>query len=408
MKEHALLLVLSGSLLTYGLLSRRIEYAGLSAPMVVTLIGILAGPLVLNWAAPTIEHSALKHMAELTLAVILFTDASQIKRSHLIKDRVLPIRLLALGLPLTFILGWVLAVPLLGLSWLAAAWLAIMLTPTDAALAQATISNPDTNALLRRAITVESGLNDGLALPVLLFILALMQAGDYAFLDADEWPLFVLQQFVVGSLAGWCVGRFGGQLIHHASHNHSILPLYQRLSSLALALLAYAGAEVLGGNGFIAAFLAGLFLKAHHSVVIERLKEFGEAEGQLLALSVFFLFGLMFVAEAWPLMQWEHVLYALLSLTVVRMIPVLLSLTGSGLSWSDQLFLGWFGPRGIASVLYLLIAVEQMGYANSIPEYDAVFSTTVLTVLLSIFLHGLSTHVCQRRNRQPAPSCDES
>jgi sodium/hydrogen antiporter len=305
---------------------------------------------------------------------------------------VLPIRLLAIGLPLTMVVGAVLAASVLGLSWLSAAWIAIMLAPTDAALAQAIFGNQSIPERLRHSITVESGLNDGLALPVLLFLLALMQAGDYAFLDSLEWPVFVVQQFVVGTLAGLAVGRYGGRLIQYACDKHWMQPLYQRLSSLSLALLAYSGAEVLGGNGFIAAFLAGLFLEAQRAVVIQRLREFGEAEGTLLSLLVFFLFGLIFVPEAWPLLQWQHLLYALLSLTVVRMLPVFVALLGSGLSMRAQFFLAWFGPRGIASVLYLLLAIEQMGYASRIPEYKTVFATTVLTVLLSIFLHGLSPH----------------
>ena len=395
MNEQILLLLISSSLLVYGLLARNIERAGISAPMLITLVGIVSGPLILNLVNPELEHHGLKLMAEFTLAIILFTDASQIERAQLLRFEILPIRLLAIGLPLTFVAGWLLAAPILGLSWLAAAWLAIMLTPTDAALAQGMINDTQTDEQLRHTITVESGLNDGLALPVLLFVLALLQAGHYAFLDADEWPLFVIQQFAVGSLMGWLVGRFGGKLVHHASRQRLMLPMFQRLSSLALAMLAYAGAEILGGNGFIAVFLAGLFLKARHTVVIKRLKEFGEAEGELLALLVFFLFGLVFVAEAWPLMQWQHLLYALMSLTVVRMIPVLLALIGSGISWRDRFFLAWFGPRGIASILYLLVAVEQMGYSDSIPEYEGVFATTVLTVLLSIFLHGMSTHVFQ-------------
>ncbi len=395
MNEQILLLLISSSLLVYGLLARNIERAGISAPMLITLVGIVSGPLILNLVNPELEHHGLKLMAEFTLAIILFTDASQIERAQLLRFEILPIRLLAIGLPLTFVAGWLLAVPILGLSWLAAACLAIMLTPTDAALAQGMINDTQTDEQLRHTITVESGLNDGLALPVLLFVLALLQAGHYAFLDADEWPLFVIQQFAVGSLIGWLVGRFGGKLVHHASRQRLMLPMFQRLSSLALAMLAYAGAEILGGNGFIAVFLAGLFLKARHTVVIKRLKEFGEAEGELLALLVFFLFGLVFVAEAWPLMQWQHLLYALMSLTVVRMIPVLLALIGSGISWRDRFFLAWFGPRGIASILYLLVAVEQMGYSDSIPEYEGVFATTVLTVLLSIFLHGMSTHVFQ-------------
>ncbi|MCY0963847.1 cation:proton antiporter [Parathalassolituus penaei] len=401
MNEQQLLLTLSASLFVFGLLARRIEHIGISAPMLVTAVGIISGPRVTGWLPADIENTWLQVLAEFGLAIILFTDASQIRRDQLVKFEVLPIRLLAIGLPLTMVAGALLAKPLLGLSWLSAAWLAIMLAPTDAALAQAIFSDKKIPERLRHSITVESGLNDGLALPILLFVLALMQAGHYAFIDAFHWPLFLMQQFVMGTLAGLLVGRWGGRLIQLASDHHWMLPIYQRLSSLALALLAYSGAEVLGGNGFIAAFLAGLFLEAQRDIVIQRLREFGEAEGTLLSLLVFFLFGLVFVAEAWPLLQWQHLVYALLSLTVIRIVPVLISLLGSGLNLRAQLFLAWFGPRGIASVLYLLLAVEQMGYASRIPEYNSVFATTVLTVLLSIFLHGVSPHLWPAIADQP-------
>lgn len=392
MNEHQLLFTLALSLFVFGVLARRIENLGITAPMLVTSVGIMVGPLGFHWLAPALDTAWLKTLAEFGLAVILFTDASQIQRSHLVKFEILPIRLLAIGLPLTMVLGALLAVPILGLSWLAACWLAIMLAPTDAALAQSIFSKQEIPERLRHSITVESGLNDGLALPILLFVLALMQAGQYAMINSWHWPLFLLQQFVVGTLTGLVVGRYGGRLIQFASDQRWMPPQYQRLSSLALALLAWAGAEVLGGNGFIAAFLAGLFLEAHRAVVIQRLREFGEAEGELLSLLVFFLFGLVFVAEAWPLLQWQHLLYALLSLTLVRILPVLIALIGSGLNLRSQLFLAWFGPRGIASILYLLLAVDQLGYASQIPEYNNIFSTTVITVLLSIFIHGVSPH----------------
>ncbi|WP_221801162.1 cation:proton antiporter [Oceanobacter mangrovi] len=396
MPDSSLIFALSLALLFYGLLARRIDAAGVSAPMLMTLAGILVSPLGLNLVDANIQAEGLKLLAELTLALILFTDASQVNRHQLLRFGILPIRLLAIGLPLTMLLGWLLAVPLLGLSWLAAAWLAIMLAPTDAALAQSIFSDQRINLKLRHSITVESGLNDGLALPVLLFVLALMSAGDYAWLDHKQWPLFMLQQFAFGTLVGIGCGRWGGELVQWATDHKQTEPLYQRLSSWSLAMLAYSAAEMIGGNGFIAAFMAGLFLEAQRKIVIQRLREFGEAEGALLSLLVFFLFGLVFVHEAWPLFSWPQLGYALLSLTLIRMLPVLISLLGSGLPFGSKIFLAWFGPRGIASILYLLMAIQAMGHADRIPAYDTVFGTTVLTVLLSILLHGLSTHVWQR------------
>ena len=396
MDEITLLLILSTTLLFYGLLAKRIDQTGVSAPMLMTAVGILVGPLMLNLIDGSIDGEGLEYLSELALAIILFTDASQVNRHQLMKYGVLPIRLLAIGLPLTIVAGWLLAVPLLGLSWLAAAWLAVMLAPTDAALAQSIFSDRRISLKLRHTITVESGLNDGLALPVLLMILALMSAGEYGFKSHTEWPLFMLQQFVVGGLIGIGCGRWGGLLVQWASERNNMSEVYQRLSAISLALLAYSAAEQLGGNGFIAAFMAGLFLEAKRTVVVGRLREFGEAEGALLSLLVFFLFGLIFVNEALPLWNWQQLLYALLSLTLVRMIPVMLCMAGSGLPFGHKAFLAWFGPRGIASILYLLIAIESMGYADRISAYDDVFGTTVLTVLLSIVLHGVSTHIWKR------------
>ena len=396
MTEQPLLLILASSLLVYGLFARRIDHAGISAPMLLTAVGIAIGPLALQLVEVDIEGEGLQLLAELTLAIILFTDASQVNRKQLSQYETLPIRLLAIGLPLTMLAGAAIAVPVLGISWLAAAWLAIMLAPTDAALAQSIFSDQRISQKLRHSVTVESGLNDGLALPVLLFVLAMMNAGDYAWLDHTEWPLFMLQQFVVGSLIGIGCGRWGGKWLNWAAEKHATQAVFQRMSSVALALLAYSAAEQLGGNGFIATFMAGLFLQARRTTVLSRLREFGEAEGELLSLLVFFLFGLIFVAEAWPLWNWQQLMYALLSLTLIRMLPVLLSLSGSGLPFGHKIFLAWFGPRGIASVLYLLMAVESMGYGDRIAAYDAVFGTTVLTVLLSIVLHGMSTHVWKR------------
>ena len=391
MLESPLALILASSVFAYGLLSRKTEAAAMTAPMMFTLLGIILGPLVLDWTTVRIEGHGLMLLAELSLALILFTDASQIKRSHLMKYEILPIRLLAIGLPLTMLAGTLLAHSIFSAGWLLAALLAIMLTPTDAALAQAIFNKQGIDESLRHSITVESGLNDGLALPVLLFVLALLAAsqhGDTANIDHLHWLFFISQQFFIGFLWGMISGRGGGWLTEYASRQLWISPLFQRLCGPSLALIAYSGAELLGGNGFIAAFLAGLFLSAEHTRLMKRLKEFGEAEGQLLSLLIFFFFGLIFIPDALPAVTARSILYAVLSLTLIRIVPVWIALTGSGLPLRAKFFLAWFGPRGIASVLYLLLVMEQLGFTN--PDDQEFFATTVLTILLSIFLHGLS------------------
>ena len=390
MSNDPLLLILAAGLLAFGLISQRIERLALTAPMLFLLLGVASGPLLFDWSAPAIESSALKIIAELTLALILFTDASQVQRSHLVKFENLPIRLLGIGLPLTMLAGAAIAFILYPGHWQVAVMIGIILAPTDAALAQSVFSASAIKEKLRHSITVESGLNDGLALPFLLLIIAIASAGDLSTVDPWYWGNFLFKQIALGALVGIAVGYLGGYLLEKAGKHDWMDPVFQRLASVALALVTYTGAEHSGGNGFIAVFMAGLFLHAGRTMVVTRLKEFGEAEGQLLTLVMFFLFGLIYVPDALPQITSATILYALLSLTLIRIIPVLLALSGTGLSIKEKLFLGWFGPRGIASILYLLMVVEQLGFAEKLPGYQLLFPTVVTTVVLSIFVHGMS------------------
>jgi NhaP-type Na+/H+ or K+/H+ antiporter len=390
MSNDPLLLILAAGLLAFGLISQRIERLALTAPMLFLLLGVASGPILFDWSAPAIESSALKIIAELTLALILFTDASQVQRSHLVKFENLPIRLLGIGLPLTMLAGAAIAFILYPGHWQVAVMIGIILAPTDAALAQSVFSASAIKEKLRHSITVESGLNDGLALPFLLLIIAIASASDLSTVDPWYWGNFLLKQIALGALLGVAVGYFGGYLLEKAGKHDWMDPVFQRLASVALALVTYTGAEHSGGNGFIAVFMAGLFLHAGRTMVVTRLKEFGEAEGQLLTLVMFFLFGLIYVPDALPQITSATILYALLSLTLIRIIPVLLALSGTGLSIKEKLFLGWFGPRGIASILYLLMVIEQLGFAEQLPGYQLLFPTVVTTVVLSIFVHGVS------------------
>lgn len=390
MSNDPLLLILATGLLAFGLISQRMERIALTAPMLFLLLGVLSGPVLLDWSAPAIESSALKIIAELTLALILFTDASQVQRSHLVKFENLPIRLLGIGLPLTILAGAAVAFLLYPGYWQVAVMIGVILAPTDAALAQSVFTTSAIKEKLRHSITVESGLNDGLALPFLLLIIAIASAGDLSSVDPWYWGNFLFMQIALGALVGIAVGYFGGYLLELAGKHDWMNPVFQRLSSVALALVTYTGAEHTGGNGFIAVFMAGLFLHAGRTMVVTRLKEFGEAEGQLLTLVMFFLFGLIYVPDALPQITLKTILYALLSLSLIRMIPVVLALSGTGLNVKEKLFLGWFGPRGIASILYLLMVIEQLGFAEQLPGYQLLFPTVVMTVVLSIFVHGMS------------------
>ncbi len=371
----------------FGLVSGVARRWPVTAPMVFVAIGCLFGPLGLDLFDTNIESELVQVVAEVTLAVILFTDASTIDLKKLRSEFHIPLRLLGVGLPLTMAAGFCLALllyPEFG-PWLAAA-MAFILAPTDAALGQAVVANPRVPATVRDSISVESGLNDGIALPPVMVCLAALAAAAAHVIEPGYWARFAALQIALGPIAGAAVGVAGGWLIEHAAARGWMDQSYQRLSAVALALLCYVLAELIGGNGFIAAFFGGLFLTIHSPTVRHRMFEFGEAEGKQLSLFVFLLFGMVLVPATLPFWDARALLYAVLSLTVIRMLPVALSLLGSGLDRTTVAFVGWFGPRGIASVLYLLMFVHQVGVAG----YERMLSVIALTVLLSVYAHGLS------------------
>jgi NhaP-type Na+/H+ or K+/H+ antiporter len=315
----------------------------------------------------------------------LFTDASRIDLKLLRRQHSLPVRLLGVGLPLTVAMGMVGAVLLLGgITMWEAALLAAILAPTDAALGQAVVNSPKLPVRIRQALNVESGLNDGLVLPVVLIFLSLAAGQESK--EAGEWIWFAARQVGLGPVAGIFVGFVGGKSVMWGQRTGWMNHSFQDLSSLALSLLAYAVAELIGGNGFIAAFCAGLTLGNTARSICTCLYEFAEAEGQLLTLLVFMVFGAVMVPGALEHFRWLHLVYAVLSLTIIRMLPVAVSMLGGRLRWVTVSFLGWFGPRGIASILYVLLLLE----GSSVAGRDVILSVVMTTVLLSVFVHGLT------------------
>ena len=334
----------------------------------------------------------LDGLTELTLVLVLFTDAARIDLAHLRLEGSLPARLLGIGLPLTVAAGALAAWTILpGLGLWEAVLMGAVLAPTDAALGQAVVSNRLVPVRIRQGLNVESGLNDGIALPVVLVAIAFADAtGESGGLA--HWLSFATLQVTLGPLAGAAVGYLGGRGVARSIRAGWMNEPFQRLSLLGLAGLAFAGAELVDGNGFIAAFVAGLTLGNMARAVCTRVHEFGEAEGQLLTLVVFLIAGGVMLPEALP--HWDHRvwLYAVASLSVVRMAPVAFSLIRSGLRPATLAFVGWFGPRGLASILYARIVVGE-----GLPVSALLESTVALTVLLSTFLHGVTAYPLARR-----------
>jgi NhaP-type Na+/H+ or K+/H+ antiporter len=371
----------------YGLISRISERSPITAPMVFAGIGVLVGPMALDLVDVNVGATVVKLIAEITLVIVLFVDASTVNLKKLRMQRGIPVRLLGIGLPLTMALGFAVAAILVNNQnlWLAAL-VAFILSPTDAALGQAVVTSESLPEKVRQAINVESGLNDGIALAPILMCLAAISGGEHAGHGSTSWLFFVVRQLTLGPAAGVLVGWGGGKLVEVASQRGWMQPTFQRLLAGSLAVIAYAAAEQFHGNGFIAAYCAGLFLSTQTHEVRERIQEFGEAEGQQMSLFVFLLFGLAMVPATVGYWDVRALCYAVLSLTVIRMIPVALCLRGAGLDRRAVWMIAWFGPRGIASVLYALLAVGKIGVAG----YEREYAVIALTVLLSIFLHGIS------------------
>ena len=380
------LVVLVSVIFVFGLFSRRLEGTILTAPLVFVMAGIILGPVGLGIVEFKLDGHTVLLVGEIALVFLLFTDAARINLSSLRQNEGLPLRLLGIGTPLTIALGTATAALLLtDLSFWEAAIVGAVLAPTDAALGQAVVSNPRIPVRVRQALDVEAGLNDGLSTPFVALFLTLAVAEE-ELQPASYWISFALEQIGFGALVGIGVGLVGGWLVSLASKRRWMTDSFQRLALLALALIAWALADQIGGNGFIAAFVGGLAVAPTVERVGEQLIRFTEAEGQLLNLSVFFIFGVLVIGLIQPL-SWEVALYALLSLTLIRMLPVALSLLRTHLRSISVLFMGWFGPRGLASIVLGLIVVAE---APQLAGRDEIELVVALTVLLSVLLHGVS------------------
>jgi len=402
MHHHQLLILFALLIFAFGLVSRFAERNSITGPMVFMTVGILGSSLAFGFLHVTPDMGPVKLVAELALTLVLFIDATMINRDAFTggSGRI-PVRLLLVGLPLTMIVGTLFGVWMFdGVGILAIMLMAFILSPTDAALGQAVVKSEGVPLRIRQSISVESGLNDGIALPPILIVMALLgaEAGEHE----GAWLGFVIKQVTLGPVVGLAVGWIGGKLMQIMSDKGWTEETFQRLSALPLAIMAFAFAESVEGNGFIAAFVAGLGLTAAITSqdVKHQVQEFGETEGMQLILIVFLIFGLAMVPAAAPYWGVREMVYAVASLTVLRMVPVAISLIGAKLDWQTITFIGWFGPRGIASVLYLLMAVAAIGFEG----HEQVMSVIVLTVAISVYAHGISATPLSRRYGRSQPT----
>ena len=370
----------------FSLISKRTEGTIITAPILFAAAGFIASKNYFGVVNINVNHHTIHTIAELTLILLLFADASRIKFQLLARQHNLALRMLVIGLPLTILFGTGVASAYFPhLSIWEAGLLAALLAPTDAALGQTVVTAKAVPLRMRQTVNVESGLNDGIALPVVLMMAAL-SATDNASLGGGEWLSFAFHQIGLGPIAGIAIGWIGAKLLDYAVSNGWASTPFEGVATLSLAILAYIISELIGGNGFIAAFVAGMTfgntLKANPTFLLE----FMESEGSLLMLLTFLVYGATLLPEGLALFKPEYLVFALLSLTVIRMIPIAVSLIGSGIRAPTYAFLGWFGPRGLASILFLLLIIEE----EAIAHREELFAITILTVGLSIVLHGIT------------------
>lgn len=383
------IVVVTAALFAWGLISNRLERADVTAPIAFVVVGLaLAGlGLVDGPSGP----EAVTPLVELTLVWVLFSDAARLPVQELRRDAGRYLRLLAIGLPLTIVLGWGLAAlifPGLGM-WLAL-FVGAALAPTDAALGVPVVSNPAIPSRIRQLITVESGLNDGIATPVVMLAIAGAAAAEG--LEHAESAGHAVVELLIGAAVGVAVGGLGGLALRTARRHGTAAESFAGIAVLALALAAYASALALQGNGFVAAFCGGLAFGACAGRRGPAELEFLEQMGTLLASLVWMAFGAVAVPIMLDRIDGRSIVYAALSLTVVRMLPVALVSLGAGLDRITILFIGWFGPRGLASLVFALLALETLGTAA-----DEAVTVLATTVLLSVVAHGITAAPLARR-----------
>ena len=368
----------------YSLISKRLESTVVTAPIAFTIAGILievGAPTRLGFA---IDPQLFLRLAEAGLVLLLFTDAGRTDLSLLWNIRELPARILGIALPLNILIGagvaW-LVLPGLGL-W-EVAILATILAPTDTGLAQRVVSDPRVPLRVRQALKVETGLADGLSVPLLLFFIAFAAATGYS--ANPRLARLVLEQLGYGAMVGAAIGICGSWLLVSASRLDWMSLAFTKIGVAVLPVLCLLICEAIDASMFIAAFVAGLAFQLSSRRISKDALEFGEISGQVVSLSVFTLFGII-VARNWQGIDLAIAGYAVASLTVVRMLSVTISLIGSGLSRSTVHFMGWFGPRGLASIVLGLVYLKR---ELNLPGESTIELVTIATVALSIFAHGL-------------------
>ena len=383
--DWALTIVALG-LIAVAAVSKRISGTPITAAILFVGFGLLVGSEVLGGIDVESTSSTVRALAEATLAFVLFSDASRIDFAKLRREISVPLRLLGIGLPLTIALGALAAGAIFDvLTVWEAVILGIVLAPTDAALGQAVVTSPRVPGGIRQGLNIESGLNDGICVPLLFAAVAAADVESHISHGRSASEL-LFEEIGYGIVGGVIGGLVIGAVLVYAGRRDLIQGSWRQVIPAAGAALAYGTAVALDGSGFIAAFVAGLVFRAVIKRDPEDVNRLTEEVGGVLNGVTFILFGAILLGPALGELTWDLALYALLSLTLVRMVPVAIGMLGSHARVPTLAFLGWFGPRGLASIVFALIVIEE----SQLPHEHLLVLAVYLTVGLSVLAHGLT------------------
>ena len=388
MSEYQILAITAAFVFCYCLVATRLERTKFNGPLVFVACGLILGPYCLGLVAMDVDGETLKTLAEITLAVVLFTDSAGANLPVLMRFRRLPARLLLIGLPLTIGLGFLTGCLLYNnLTWIELALLATMLAPTDAALGQAVINDDAVPSSVREGLNVESGLNDGICVPVLLLFLAISSDSLPTGAVLSQMLELPLQAIGIGTLVGIVSAVVGCVSINGSVQRNWLDGAWTQIPVIALALVCFSISQWLGGSGFIACFVGGLIFGGLIQRQKAALLKAADGTGDVLSMITWFIFGALFIGDCLLAPQWQAIVYALLSLSVIRILPVCLAVIGMGLETDSKLFMGWFGPRGLASIVFIVMVNEA-----NLPGADTLVQAVTWTVLLSVILHGITAN----------------
>jgi NhaP-type Na+/H+ or K+/H+ antiporter len=387
------LAILALALLAVAAVSRRLSGTPVTPAMVFVTIGLLVGPRVLDGIDLSSRSSTVRALAEATLALVLFADASRIDLRQLRRELGVPLRLLGFGLPLTIALGALAAAAIFDQMTIGEALiLGVVLAPTDAALGQAVVTEPSIPARIRQGLNIESGLNDGICVPLLFAAVAVADV-ESNISHGRSAATLLLEEIGYGVIGGLAAGLLIAVILIHAGRRDLITGPWRQVVPAAGAALAYGTASALEGSGFIAAFVAGIVFRGLLGRDPEELNLLTEEVASVLNGVTFLLFGAILLGPALGDVNWDLVLYGLLSLTIVRLVPVAISMWRSRARVPTLGFLGWFGPRGLASIVFAVIVIEE----SQLPQEQTIVLAIYLTVGASVFLHGLSAAPLAKR-----------